>query len=113
VLVDALQKVGMRYRPQRQLWAAAVLLNTRGLELTLLKNYLDDGGDYHTCYKLCYNDLQARCRLCAASRLGLQGVWCPGPAMFQQLVAARRAVRHALNRALPPVCPRRVRCSSR
>ena len=58
VLVDSLQKVGMRYRPQRQLWAAAVLLNTRGLELTLLKNYLDDGGDYHTCYKLCYHDLQ-------------------------------------------------------
>ncbi|KAL4858667.1 Pentatricopeptide repeat-containing protein [Chlorella vulgaris] len=52
VVVDALQKIGMRYRPQRQLWAAAVLLNTRGLELTLLKNYLDDGGDYHTCYKL-------------------------------------------------------------
>lgn len=58
--MDALQKIGMRYRPQRQLWAAAVLLNTRGLELTLLKNYLDDGGDYHTCYKLCYHDLQAR-----------------------------------------------------
>lgn len=58
VLVDAVQKVGMRYRPGRQLWAAAVLLSTHGLELTLLKNYLDDGGDYHTCYKLCYNDLQ-------------------------------------------------------
>ena len=48
----------MRYRPQRQLWAASVLLSTRGLELTLLKNYLDDGGDYHTCYKLVYHDLQ-------------------------------------------------------
>ena len=58
VLVDAVQKVGMRYRPGRQLWAAAVLLSTHGLELTLLKNYLDDGGDYHTCYKLCYNALQ-------------------------------------------------------
>lgn len=58
MLVDAVQKVGMRYRPGRQLWAAAVLLSTHGLELTLLKNYLDDGGDYHTCYKLCYNDLQ-------------------------------------------------------
>jgi hypothetical protein len=58
VLVDAVQKLGMRYRPQRQLWAASVLLSTRGLELTLLKNYLDDGGDYHTCYKLVYHDLQ-------------------------------------------------------
>ncbi|KAL4427949.1 hypothetical protein ABPG75_002038 [Micractinium tetrahymenae] len=58
VLIDALQKIGMRYRPLRQAWAANVLLATRGLELTLLKNYLDDGGDYHTCYKLVYNDLQ-------------------------------------------------------
>lgn len=58
VLVDAIQKIGMRYRPQRQLWATAVLLATRGLELTLMKSYLDDGGDYHTCYKLVYHDLQ-------------------------------------------------------
>ena len=36
VLVDAIQKIGMRYRPQRQLWATAVLLATRGLELTTL-----------------------------------------------------------------------------
>lgn len=65
VLVDALQKIGMRYRPLRQAWAANVLLATRGLELTLLKNYLDDGGDYHTCYKLMYNDLQVTARSAA------------------------------------------------
>lgn len=72
VLVDAVQKVGMRYRPGRQLWAAAVLLSTHGLELTLLKNYLDDGGDYHTCYKLCYNDLQVGA-LAEAGRAGGSG----------------------------------------
>ena len=58
VVVDALQKLGLRYRPLRQRWATAVLLRTRGLELTFLKAYLDDGGDYHTMYKLAYHDLQ-------------------------------------------------------
>ncbi|KAI7837292.1 hypothetical protein COHA_008906 [Chlorella ohadii] len=73
VLVDAVQKVGMRYRPGRQLWAAAVLLSTHGLELTLLKNYLDDGGDYHTCYKLCYNDLQGSLQARVLEHLAAEG----------------------------------------
>ncbi|GAB4822692.1 hypothetical protein N2152v2_009738 [Parachlorella kessleri] len=58
VLVDALQKLGLRYRSLRQLWCKSVLLSTKGLELTYLKAYLDDGGDYHTMYKLAYHDLQ-------------------------------------------------------
>ena len=69
MLVDALQKIGTRYRPQRQLWAAAVVLSTRGLELTLLKNYLDDGGDYHTVYKV-------GCGGCSRARAhALVGLW--------------------------------------
>lgn len=71
MLIDALQKIGMRYRPLRQTWASNVLLATRGLELTLLKNYLDDGGDYHTCYKLVYNDLQVCVLLCVPWELPL------------------------------------------
>lgn len=57
-LVDGLQKLGLRHRPQRQLWARDVILNTHGLDLTHFKGYIDDGGDYHTMYKLVYNDLQ-------------------------------------------------------
>jgi hypothetical protein len=57
-LVDGLQKLGLRYRPQRQLWARDVILETHGLDLTHFKAYIDDGGDYHTMYKLVYNDLQ-------------------------------------------------------
>ncbi|KAG7672552.1 hypothetical protein KSW81_001514 [Nannochloris sp. 'desiccata'] len=57
-LVDGLQKLGLRYRPQRQLWARDVILQTHGLDLTHFKAYIDDGGDYHTMYKLVYNDLQ-------------------------------------------------------
>ena len=60
VLVDALQKVGLRYRPRRPAWAARLLLETRGAALTALKAYVDDGGDYHSTYKLAYHDLQAR-----------------------------------------------------
>eukprot|EP00887_Chlorella_sp_A99_P001892 scaffold18.g1892.t1 len=33
VLVDALQKLGLRYRPRRQQWARDVLVNTHGLQL--------------------------------------------------------------------------------
>jgi hypothetical protein len=57
-LVDGLQKLGLRYRPQRQVWARDVILQTHGLDLTHFKAYIDDGGDYHTMYKLVYNDLQ-------------------------------------------------------
>ena len=49
----------MRHRPSRQRWAAQILMATHGGELTRLKAYVDDGGDYHTMYKLCYFDLQA------------------------------------------------------
>ena len=57
VIIDALQKLGMRYRTARQRWAAQVLLATHGAELTRLKAYLDDGGDYHSMYKLVYIEL--------------------------------------------------------
>jgi hypothetical protein len=57
-LVDGIQKLGLRYRPTRQSWVRDVILHTRGFELTKFKGYIDDGGDYHTMYKLIYNDLQ-------------------------------------------------------
>ncbi|KAK9804158.1 hypothetical protein WJX73_006372 [Symbiochloris irregularis] len=57
-LLDALQKVGMRHRPMRQLWAKEIIVNTFSGDLSRLKALLDDGGDYHTTFKLVYSDLQ-------------------------------------------------------
>lgn len=57
-LVDGIQKLGMRHRRQRQEWARDVIIQTYGIELTHFKAYIDDGGDYHSMYKLLYNDLQ-------------------------------------------------------
>lgn len=57
-LVDGIQKLGLRYRPTRQSWVKDIILQTQGFELTKFKGYIDDGGDYHTMYKLIYNDLQ-------------------------------------------------------
>lgn len=57
-IVDGLQKIGLRHRRQRQEWARDIVVQTRGLQLTYFKAYIDDGGDYHSMYKLMYNDLQ-------------------------------------------------------
>jgi len=57
-IVDGLQKIGLRHRRQRQEWARDVILQTKGIQLTYFKAYIDDGGDYHSMYKLMYNDLQ-------------------------------------------------------
>ena len=60
MLLDGLQKVGLRHRPLRQMWAQRILLATRGRDLTELKSLLDDAPDYHTFYKLLYSDVQVR-----------------------------------------------------
>ena len=57
-IVDGLQKIGLRHRWQRQEWARDIILRTTGIQLTYFKAYIDDGGDYHSMYKLMYNDLQ-------------------------------------------------------
>lgn len=57
-IVDGLQKIGLRHRRQRQEWARDIVVQTKGLQLTYFKAYIDDGGDYHSMYKLMYNDLQ-------------------------------------------------------
>lgn len=57
-IVDGLQKIGLRHRRQRQEWARDIIVRTRGIQLTYFKAYIDDGGDYHSMYKLMYNDLQ-------------------------------------------------------
>lgn len=43
-MLDALQKIGMRFRNNRQRWAAEILKATKGEDLTRLKAYVDDGG---------------------------------------------------------------------
>ena len=43
-MLDALQKIGMRFRRNRQRWATEILKATKGEELTRLKAYVDDGG---------------------------------------------------------------------
>lgn len=43
-LIDALQKIGMRYQPERQRAAANIVLSTAGAELSQLKVY-----SFHAC----------------------------------------------------------------
>ena len=43
-MLDALQKIGMRFRRNRQRWATEILTATKGEDLTRLKAYVDDGG---------------------------------------------------------------------
>ncbi len=43
-MLDALQKIGMRFRRNRQRWATEILKATKGEDLTRLKAYVDDGG---------------------------------------------------------------------
>lgn len=73
-LVDGLQKLGLRYRPQRQKWVRDVIVATKGMELTHFKAFIDDGGDYHTMYKLVYNDLQGEIRAQVLQHLQTEGL---------------------------------------
>lgn len=54
-LVDAMQH-GNTDR-ELELAAAAILLGTRGQQLTRLKNAIDDGGDHHDLQQLIYHDI--------------------------------------------------------
>ncbi len=72
-LADGVQKLGMRYRPRRQAWVRDIMLGTAGLDLTHFKAYMDDGGDYHTMYKLMYNDLQGPAQAAVFAHLRAQG----------------------------------------
>lgn len=72
-LVDGLQKLGLRYRPQRQIWVRDVILSIKGMQLTYFKAYIDDGGDYHTMYKLVYNDLQGEIKSQVIKHLQKEG----------------------------------------
>ena len=72
-LVDGIQKLGSRYRPQRQLWVRDIIVCTHGLDLTHFKAYIDDGGDYHTMYKLVYNDLQGEAQRDVLEHLKIEG----------------------------------------
>ena len=47
-MLDALQKIGMRFRRNRQRWATEILTATKGEDLTRLKAYVDDGGVWST-----------------------------------------------------------------
>jgi len=96
-LLDALQKVGMRWRPMRQRWASNILLSTHGRELTRLKSYVDDGDDYQTLYKMVYNDFQGE-----AQRSVLQHISTQGQQALQEL--------HAVAPTAPPGVCLKVRC---
>jgi hypothetical protein len=72
-LADGLQKLGLRYRPRRQAWVRDVMVATTGLDLTHFKAYMDDGGDYHTMYKLMYNDLQGPVQAEVLAHIRAQG----------------------------------------
>jgi hypothetical protein len=72
-LVDGFQKLGLRYRPKRQDRVKRVILATTGMELTHFKGYIDDGGDYHSMYKLVYNDLQGQAQADVLAHLQREG----------------------------------------
>lgn len=72
-LLDALQKVGMRWRPLRQRYASNILLSTHGRDLTRLKSYVDDGDDYQTLYKMVYNDFQGEAQRSVLQHISTQG----------------------------------------
>lgn len=58
-IIDALQKSGgLRKSAERQEWVMEAFLSTFGGDLTLLKNIMDGGGDYHSLHKLVYKDLR-------------------------------------------------------
>lgn len=57
VILDALQKRGLKQRIFAA-EAASILLSCRGRELTLVKNSIDEGGDYHNLYKFMYIDIK-------------------------------------------------------
>ena len=52
-MLDALQKVGMRFRKNRQRWATEILKATKGEDLTRLKAYVDDGGVSRAAQHFC------------------------------------------------------------
>ncbi|GMI17055.1 hypothetical protein TrLO_g9630 [Triparma laevis f. longispina] len=56
ILVDALQKRGLRYSEVAEHAMERLLLSCHGEELTQLKNMTDLGGDYQNLYKLIYSD---------------------------------------------------------
>lgn len=60
IVVNALQKRGIRLWKEHQQTVADFMLSCRGLDLTLLKNLIDTGGDYYNLYKLVYEDITER-----------------------------------------------------
>jgi len=60
IIVDALQKRGIRLWKEHQQTVADLLLSCTGADLTLLKNLIDTGGDYFNLYKLVYEDMTER-----------------------------------------------------
>jgi len=57
VLLDGLQKRGLKQMLFAQK-AADILLSCKTHELTLVKNSIDEGGDWHNLYKLVYVDIK-------------------------------------------------------
>ena len=57
ILVDALQKRGLRYSTHAEEAMERLLVSCHGEELTKLKNMTDLGGDYLNLYKLIYSDI--------------------------------------------------------
>jgi len=57
ILVDALQKRGLRYSQNAANAIEGLFLSCKGKEVTDLKNMTDMGGDYQNLFKLIYSDI--------------------------------------------------------
>jgi len=59
IIIDALQKRGIKLWKAQQRTVAEFVLSCNGSELTRLKELIDTGGDYYNLYKLVYEDITA------------------------------------------------------
>lgn len=60
IMIDALQKSGLKAHRKRAEMVLTLLLATQGKDLTELKNLIDGSGTYHNLYKLVYHDIRDR-----------------------------------------------------
>lgn len=59
ILLDALQKKGLKFSTKTQLAVKNLFLSCMGRDLTILKNLLDGSGTYQNLFKMIYTDLKS------------------------------------------------------
>lgn len=60
IFVDALMKMGLKWRRRQQATVKDIILGLHGKDATTFKNLIDSGGDYHNLYKLVFVDISSK-----------------------------------------------------